>query len=319
VAGIETRLDPLVVAICALTYARPQGLARLLAGIEGLHVPDRVALVVVIVDNNPDRSAEGACTGSRPRIAGELRYVHEPVRGAARGRNAALAAVRGRAHWIAFLDDDEVPQTDWLERLLAAQETHGADVVTGPALPRFEAPPPAWIVEGRFFEAERHPSGTAMTRAYTNNVMFRASIPERLGIAFDERLNLRLGEDQRFFETAHRAGSRIVWSDEAVVHEWIPPERTTARWLVRRSRRYGDATSLVRLADSGGFAARAGLALEGGLRIARGVVQLVPGALLGRRGVVASLRRVAYGWGMLCGLCGRPFLEYGPGHERSGG
>ena len=38
-----------------------------------------------------------------------------------------------RGRWLAFIDDDEVPEPEWLAELLRVQRTCGADAVRGPA------------------------------------------------------------------------------------------------------------------------------------------------------------------------------------------
>jgi succinoglycan biosynthesis protein ExoM len=49
-------------------------------------------------------------------------YVHEPICGIARARNAALdKATELGADWIAMLDDDEVADPRWLANLMAPE------------------------------------------------------------------------------------------------------------------------------------------------------------------------------------------------------
>ena len=39
--------------------------------------------------------------------------------------------------WVAVIDDDEIADPEWLERMCAASERFGADIVGGPQMPVF--------------------------------------------------------------------------------------------------------------------------------------------------------------------------------------
>jgi hypothetical protein len=82
----------MTIAVCALTYRRPQGLARLLHGLGGLTFHGTVAaLSVLIVDNDPEGSARQTCEAPGSDFPWPLKYVVEPRRCIAPARNAALA------------------------------------------------------------------------------------------------------------------------------------------------------------------------------------------------------------------------------------
>jgi succinoglycan biosynthesis protein ExoM len=67
-------------------------------------------------------------------------------------RNAAMGlAVDAGFDFVAFLDDDEVPEPVWLEELLKTALAERCDIVCGPVEPMFGGPPPAWALAGRFF------------------------------------------------------------------------------------------------------------------------------------------------------------------------
>ena len=66
-----------------------------------------------------------------------MRYVQEPRRGISYARNTCLDHVARDAEFFAMIDDDEVPELDWLEQLLCAQARAGADVVRGAVVPVF--------------------------------------------------------------------------------------------------------------------------------------------------------------------------------------
>jgi GT2 family glycosyltransferase len=303
------------VAICALTFDRPVGLDAMLAGLAALEVAD-VDVRVVIVDNDTSGGARATVESWRERMPWELRYEVEPMRGIPFGRNRAVRSA-GAVDHIAFLDDDEVPEPGWLAELLRVQHLTGADVVTGTVLPRYEVPPPRWVLDGRFFERRRYVTGAELEYARTSNVLIAAHVfPAGDEAPFNERMALSGGEDTHFFMRARQAGHRIVWADEAVVTEEVPTSRVNTRWLLRRSYRMGNTLSLCLrdLADSP--ARRVRRAVNGIWKIVSGLLQVALAIGRGRAALVLALQRITYGAGLLSGLVGVRFEEYRTTHGR---
>ena len=303
------------IVICALTCKRPDGLTRLLEGLNALTFRDPPPQVgLVIVDNDPQESARGTCERLGRESRWPLNYAVEPHRGIAPARNAALDNV-GDADWIGFIDDDEVPDPAWLDELIRVQREYDADVVTGPVVPHFPEPVPDWILKGRFFERRRYPTGRRLPHAFTNNVLFRRRILDELNTRFDTRWALTGGEDRHFFQQIGMRGYRIVWADEAAVTEWIPSSRATAQWLVRRHYRVGSSTSLVERDLRPAWKILPLLAGKSLAWLTIGVGLLASGLFRGRHVGVHGQRACAYGAGLLAGLLGIPFEEYRQTHR----
>ena len=295
------------VAVCACTFLRPRGLARLLEGLADVEVPSGVAVEVVIVDNDPAGSGLPGVGGARPGFPFPLRYVVEPVPGIVAARNAAVAAA-GPVDAVAFLDDDEWPSPPWLAELVRVGEESGAAVVTGTVEPVFDEEPPRWARAGRFFERPRHPDGARIHYARTSNVLI-----DRTALAVHdppfEDTGSDGGEDTLLFHRVHLAGLPIVWADRATVHEAVPPSRVSPRWIVSRQYRYGLTRSAVLRAlggSPGHTLRRAGL---GVLTVLRGLVQLVGAVRGGRAAAVRAAGTVALGVGLVLGL-------FGVGHDQ---
>jgi glycosyltransferase involved in cell wall biosynthesis len=291
------------VSICIPSYRRPEGLYALLGALDALEFRGEAPEIqLVIVDNDADGSAWPVCEDARRWLRHPLRYVVEKRKGIPIARNAAVAAGRD-AEWIAFIDDDETPEPGWLDALLRAQREHDADVVTGPVTPRFEREPPPWLVEGGFFESLQHRSGERLQSAYTNNVLVRTACLDALPALFDERFQLGVGEDRELFERIAMRGGRIVWCEEARVHERVPAQRARIRWLLRRSLRVGACnTHITRLRSDGPV--RGWILRHGAWCLAKGLA-LASAGLLGRRvTAVRGLQLAAFGLGRWLGLLG---------------
>lgn len=132
----------LSVVLC--THARPGYLAACLAGLARQHpVPAGIETIVVDSASPPEAAAEIR------RLAGShgTRLVRCDRPGLSLARNAGLAEARG--DWVAYLDDDAVPDADWAGALLAAIARAPActAVIGGRIVPGWEAPLPAWWPE----------------------------------------------------------------------------------------------------------------------------------------------------------------------------
>jgi succinoglycan biosynthesis protein ExoM len=291
------RMTP-VLSICVPTYRRPGGLFLLLGALDAQVFSEAPpAIRIVVVDNDESESAREVVDDLRSFVRYPLHYCVEKRVGIPQARNAALAAAHD-SDWIAFVDDDETPEPDWLEALLRTQRATGADVVTGPSLPRFVDPPPDWIVESRLFEPLRHATGAPLSTAYTNNLLARGSVLRALDSYFDERFTLGVGEDTELFARVAAAGGRIVWADDAIVYENVPPARATLRWMLARGYRTGAAAAATTRHGP------ARIAMSAAIWIAHGLAAAAFGALHGRARCVRGLRLAAFGLGYGAGLCG---------------
>jgi succinoglycan biosynthesis protein ExoM len=303
----------MLVTVCVITYARPQKLQRLLERLNQLtfsknEIP---SLEVIVVDNDDLGSAQLVCSSLNPDFQWVLKYSIEPLRGIPYARNHAVACASKNADFIAFIDDDEVPESSWLDELLIVQSEYDADVVTGPVLPYFEEPDvPNWVVEGKFFDLPRYPTGHLLQVAFTNNVLVRGEIFRRFLRPFDERFALTGGEDSHFFMRLYRQGCKIVWANEAKVCEWIPKNRTTMKWILLRGYRCWGTHSWCERELSPSLKVQAIRVVKGIGLIVWGLLLLIP-ALLGKRQLlIKTLLYIFRGAGTFSGLVGWQYQEY---------
>jgi succinoglycan biosynthesis protein ExoM len=312
----DTRLG---VSVCIITYRRSEGLKRLLNALGSLRFnkSELPEIEIVVVDNDPSRSALEVCKDASATLKWPLEYRIESRRGIAHARNTAIANAREHADFVAFIDDDEVPEPHWLDELLHAQHSYDADVVSGPVFPYFCDQVPPWVTKGRFFEEAfanpRYVTGHPIKLTATGNVLIRTQIFREMSIAFDERLGLTGGEDIHFFKRVNQAGYKMVYAGEAPVQEWIPKSRTNIAWMLKRAYRLGNAASLSEAYLDPTTAVRVVRAIKGGGRLVQGALLLFLAPLslvFGRHLLVKSLLHVCRGTGMLAGLAGIRFEPY---------
>ena len=298
------------VSVCVCTYRRPAQLAALIERLAAQQELPGIAEMIVVENDAAELAravVESACAPFR------LHYDVMPVKNISLARNRSLALAH--CDWIGFLDDDELPQDDWLARLHATAVRFGADGVMGPVLPVLPDTAPEWIRRGDFFARPRHTTGTPvpLNELRTGNALIAASWLRRFDGPFDPADGLTGGGDNNLLSRLAIAGARFVWCDEAIVSEAVAPERLSLGWLVRRAYRGGQGWA--RHSQARGFGS--GVAL-GGLRFVARVAAAMLGALAltvvslprGRAHWVPWLCRASAQAGKLTALAGHRYEEY---------
>lgn len=230
--------ESFTVSVVIPTLNRHRALERALGCILAQELPADTTAEVVVVDNSVDANAR-ALVG---RLAAEarmpVRYVSVPRPGIATARNAGVAAARGT--WIAFIDDDETGGPLWLASLLSVARRGTFDAVFGPVNARADDDREIGPFADYFARGVTAKDGEDITRRApylgTNNSLFAASVCERLGGPFEERLNSIGGEDSLFLQRLVHEGRRFGWAEKAEVTEWVPPKRLD--WAYVRRRRF---------------------------------------------------------------------------------
>ena len=234
------------ISVCICTYQRPDLLGPLLAAVEGQKTAGLFSHAIVVVDNDVERSAESVVGKWKGRSHVDIKYCVEPAKNIAIARNTALANAEG--DFLAFIDDDEVPDPDWLVSLLRVAHQSGAEAVLGPVKARFATEPPEWVVRAGLFERPSYPTGTPLSwnNTRTGNVLLRRAPIVEKDLWF--RPEFRHSEDQDFFKRFMAHGYRAVWCDEAIVYEVEREERFSVRYFVRRALLRGNVS--VRLSSN---------------------------------------------------------------------
>jgi hypothetical protein len=146
--------------------------------------------------------------------------------------------------------------------------------------------------------------------ARTSGVLIRRSAFEHLGARpFDERCALSGGEDVRFFGMLDRAGTRIVWVDDAIVDELVPATRSNAGWLLRRAFRTGNSRGVTLQLEGAGVWPRVRRIVRGLLDIGIGLVRAI-GAANNKAGRMRGVAHSALGIGLIAGAVGVRYDEY---------
>lgn len=173
---------------------------------------------VIVSDAGTAESAEALLGGRFPWV----RWSAAPNHGPGPNRNEGAKLARG--DWIAFVDDDCLPNADWLEQLAAIATTDRFDVIEGAVLSPDLPDHPLWVA----------PVNTAGNAGWTANLCVRRVTFEKLG-GFDPDLP-ETAEDMEFHQRSKRLGARWVFAvNAAVVH---PPRKLSWPQFWRETLRF---------------------------------------------------------------------------------
>lgn len=189
---------------------------------------------IVVADNDPEGSARAAVEECAKISVRRIVYCRELRPNIAMARNKAIENAEG--DFIAFIDDDEFPEKEWLWNLWKTCKEFDVEGVLGPVKPSFEIPPSKWLVKGKFFDRPTYRTGHHISwdQARTGNVLFKRSILNPGELPFRIQFDTA-GEDVDFFRRMMDKGCKFVWSNEAVVYEFVPAARSTRIYLLRRA------------------------------------------------------------------------------------
>ncbi len=298
-------------SVCIATYRRMDRLALLL---DDLTRQNTLPLEVVVVDNDAHSSAHPVVEACRAAGAPfPIVYGIQPTKNISLTRNRTVELARGE--WLAFIDDDERAPPDWLENLASAAKRFDAGGVLGPVVPTVPEEAPSWIRRGNFYDWPRTLSGIMVppNRLRFGNVLLRADLLRTGEAPFDPAYGITGGEDGDLLTRLVQKGARIIWCDEAQVHEPIEQTRLSLNWLLKRSLRggqdfarhtlagrYGEATTARRLKLMSRALAQLGLA-------AAFALVCLP---LGRHHAARWLTRAVANFGKLSVLWGWHYREY---------
>jgi GT2 family glycosyltransferase len=214
------------VSIIIPTYNRAGSLERCLRALP-------LEVEVIVVD---DGSSDG--TSRVPSRVGhpKLIYVHQSNRGPAAARNFGVRTATGDI--LAFLDDDCVPQPEWMGALVGrlCHEPPSVGGVGGRVLPLSTGLISRYSTFHRILEP---PDSCAYL--VTANCAYRREAFESVG-GFDESIRLPGGEDPDLALRVADRGYRFVYEPRAIVrHDY----RESILDFARTFYRYGRGCSRV--------------------------------------------------------------------------
>ncbi|MDP9811992.1 glycosyltransferase involved in cell wall biosynthesis [Rhizobium tibeticum] len=234
--------------VCIPTFRRPAWLARTLSSLVD-QVTD-FPFAIVVVDNDAANPA-GARYARDCLARANLPFLilTEERQGNCYAINRAFGeamAAFPEAEFLLMIDDDEMALPGWLAAIVGTARRESADIVGGPVVREFEVPVSDAVTQHLLFGSiegstraidQIHGSGNCLIR---RRVFAGLTSP-----LFDVRFNFLGGGDMEFFTRCHKAGFKSWWCAEAQIREFVPEERVSARFLMKRSLRTGSINYVI--------------------------------------------------------------------------
>jgi HAD superfamily hydrolase (TIGR01662 family) len=173
---------------------------------------------LILVDDRPDGPP---LRPERPGLP-PVRVLRTGGGGPARARNLGWRSARTR--WVAFLDDDVVPDPDWYERLERDLGSLPSDVAGSQGRVRVPLPP-----DRRPTDWERGTAGLSTSSWITADLAYRRCALAAVG-GFDERFPRAFREDADLALRILATGARLVVGERGITH----PVRPVDRWISLR-------------------------------------------------------------------------------------
>lgn len=286
------------VIICIPTFRRRQSLQRLLAAIAALETCADIA--VLVADNDAETHAGfDLANALAPAFRFPLRAVIAPRRGIAHVRNTLIEeALKDDARFVAMIDDDEWPDTNWIDGFLHVAGQTGAGVLQGSIL--FSHSAQADIIRA---------SGPADMLQGAGNLLIARTVLEAMPRPwFDPAFALGGGEDHDFFVRLKAEGVRLAWADEARCFGEVPESRARLSWMLARAYSIGNSDMWVLLKHRPGLQSR----LAELAKVAAVLLLVLPAAaaLAATPRRVLPLEKLFRAFGKLAAICGARHQEY---------
>lgn len=225
------------VTVCICTFRR-RSIFQAVSSVAHQQQAQQFLSRIVVIDNDDHDGLRAEVEEFAIQLPVQLDYVHAPRKNISIARNAALDAVETR--YLAFIDDDQEAQPDWLVTLM--ERRNEAEIIVGLCRASYDGALPRWSSRCDFHSSA---PGKDLANAHTGNVLIKMDSIRAGDVKFSEELGLTGGEDTVFFRSLAHAGARFAAAPEAVVIEGVPANRANMRWVLRRMYRAGQTHGLV--------------------------------------------------------------------------
>ncbi|MDE2581030.1 MAG: glycosyltransferase [Rhodospirillales bacterium] len=174
---------------------------------------------LVVVDNGSRDATTAVVAAWAAQAALPVTLLHEPRPGLAAARNAALAVASGTI--LAFTDDDCRLDRAYAARLLAHYRDDDAPVIRGGRIELGDPQDLPYTIktdpEPKVYDGSSHPGGFI----HGCNMAMHREVVGRIG-PFDPEFGagarFKAAEDTEYIYRAHRAGLRVTYDPDCVVH-----------------------------------------------------------------------------------------------------
>jgi GT2 family glycosyltransferase len=242
------------VSVIVCTYNRSAMLGDTLNSLLAQKTNGRFDFEIVVIDDGSTDGTAEVVEAVRRKASVPIQYFFQEGGGLAHAHNTGLSVTSGP--WIAFLDDDEIAEPDWLDQLLSAARAHGSQCVGGSNVLQFSdggkanLGPVCRSLLGETTALSNEPYLlSSNTMPGGGNVLFSRTAADAAG-GFDDTL-VSGNSDTIFFAQMRKAGFELWVQPSARIYHIIPPHRLESAFLLRNALRWGDGFARRSLIEFG--------------------------------------------------------------------
>lgn len=245
------------------TYNGANRLPKLLDKLQQQIGLEQISWEIIIVDNNStDNTAQVVQDYQNNQLSPiPLTYILEPQQGAAYARLQAVNQAQGEL--IGFLDDDNLPNPDWIAQAYAfAQKYPQAGAFSGQTHGDFEVEPPENFHRIQAFLAIREQGNTphqfepqnlrlpTAAALIVRRQAWQDTVPQKPHLKGRLAGSMLGGEDYEPLLYIHKAGWEIWYHPDLHTYHQIPRWRLEPDYLRSISRGCGLATCQLRMVNA---------------------------------------------------------------------
>lgn len=238
----------LSIAIC--TYNGEARIGQVLDRVRSQINTESIAWEVLVIDNNSrDRTKQIVLNYS------EVRYIFEAEQGLAFARSRAVREAKGQ--WIAFLDDDTLPNEDWVFQAHQFAQDHAEIGAFGGQIhAEYEVEPPPGVkklapylaIVERGSKAHKYdrvlPPGAGLV---VQRQVWLDAVPERLVLVGRTTAAMLASEDIEAILHIQNSGREIWYNPEMHLYHQIPHWRIERSYLLNIVKGVGLARHHIRM------------------------------------------------------------------------
>ena len=234
-------MGKLLVSIIVVTYNRAKMLCGALESLSRQETGGMFSFDIIVIDNTSTDNTVFVVKDFARTSKVPVRYILEKNKGVAYARNRGIRESSG--DWIAFFDDDQLADPNWLKELLDMTQKVSAFCVGGciklflPQEDLIKLSPICRSILGETLKGDKSNTFSKKTLPGTGNALIKRTVFDTIG-NFDESFS-RGGEDSDFFRRVRFAGFEIWYAPKAIVYHILLPHRLQKKYLFWASQRHG--------------------------------------------------------------------------------
>lgn len=232
--------DSVAISVIICTYDRADILTECLSALTNQSL-SRASFEIIVVNNYPDVDLSAVVETAYPY--GNITTINEPRAGLSIARNTGLN--NAKADWVAYIDDDALAKTDWLERALSIINDDQYECFGGMYHPWWKYDRPRWLQESYGSKPRMTETLAEINEGYNwgSNIFFRKKTLQKIG-AFPEHLGMKakgIGYAEETFvqQELRKHNYKIAFDPDLIVYHLVGEHKLKLSWHIQAA--YADA------------------------------------------------------------------------------